>query len=112
MARHRQQAQQCAEPVGAGQRKDRYDHLAGAGDPPVSGPDDTEAVLAAADDPDPDIKKNQVCEANFYSGEIALQLGKRDDAIRLFKLAAAECPKSYVEYEGARAELKALGAQL
>jgi len=47
-----------------------------------------------------------------YSGEIALQLGKRDDAIRLFKLAAAECPKSYVEYEGARAELKALGAQL
>jgi hypothetical protein len=32
------------------------------------------------------------------------------EARRLFGLAAADCPKSFIEYEGARAELKALGA--
>jgi lipoprotein NlpI len=69
-----------------------------------------EAVLAAADNPDADTKNGQICEANFYTGELDLQQGKKDDAIRLFRLAAASCPKSFVEYEGANAELKALGA--
>ena len=31
-----------------------------------------EAALAAADDPDPPIKRGRVCEANFYTGELAL----------------------------------------
>ena len=69
-----------------------------------------EAVLAAADNPDADPKNGQICEANFYTGELDLQQGKKDDAIRLFRLAAASCPKGFVEYEGANAELKALGA--
>jgi hypothetical protein len=30
------------------------------------------AVLAAADNPDATRKKSQVCEANFYSGELSL----------------------------------------
>jgi hypothetical protein len=48
-----------------------------------------EAVLAAADDPDANTKKDQVCEANFYSGEFALLQGAKDEAARLFRLAAS-----------------------
>ena len=36
------------------------------------------AVLAAADDPDAVKKKGQICEANFYSGELALRGKARD----------------------------------
>ena len=69
-----------------------------------------EAVLAAADNPDADTKNGRMCEANFYTGELQLQQGKTDDATRLFRLAAASCPKGFVEFDGATAELKALGA--
>jgi hypothetical protein len=44
------------------------------------------------------LRMSQVCEANFYSGELALRLGTKDEAVRLFRLAASN------------AELKALGA--
>jgi lipoprotein NlpI len=67
------------------------------------------AVLAAADDKDPKTKQGQVCEANFYSGELALLQGVKDEAIRLFRLAANDCPKDFVEWGAANAELKALG---
>jgi lipoprotein NlpI len=66
-----------------------------------------EAVLAAADDPNANTKKQHVCEANFFGGVLASQQGKRDDA--LFRLAAMDCPKGFVEYDSAIAELKALG---
>jgi lipoprotein NlpI len=33
------------------------------------------AVLAAADNPNPETQKGQVCEANFFSGDLALQRG-------------------------------------
>jgi WD40 repeat protein/tetratricopeptide (TPR) repeat protein len=69
-----------------------------------------EAALAAADDTDAETKKGKVCEARFYSGELALQKSAKEDAMRLFHLAAADCPKSFVEYEGTIAELKVLGA--
>jgi lipoprotein NlpI len=65
-----------------------------------------EAVLAAADN----ANAGQICEANFYTGELELQQGKKEDATRLFRLAAATCPQSFVEHEGAETELKALGA--
>jgi hypothetical protein len=39
-------------------------------------------VLAVADDPDANVKKGRVCEANFYGGELALQKGAKDDAVR------------------------------
>ena len=68
------------------------------------------ATLAAADDPDPNKKKGQVCEANFYSGELALRTGAKDEATRLFRLAVGDCPKLYDEMAAAIAELKALGA--
>lgn len=68
------------------------------------------AVLAAADDPDSETRKGQICEANFYSGEWALQRGSKDEAVRLFRLAAADCPQEdFVEGPAANAELNALG---
>lgn len=67
------------------------------------------AVLAAADDPDATKKKGQVCEANFYSGELSLTKGLKDEATRLFRLAASDCPHSFNEWDAANAERKALG---
>jgi lipoprotein NlpI len=66
-------------------------------------------VLAAADDSDANTKRGQVCEANFYSGELALQKGNKEEAARLFRLAAANCPHEFVEGPAANAELGALG---
>jgi lipoprotein NlpI len=67
------------------------------------------AVLAAADDPDANTKRGQLCEANFYLGELALQQGAKENAARLFRLAAADCPREFVEGPAASAELKMLG---
>jgi len=67
-------------------------------------------VLAAAADPDPKKNRGQLCEANFYGGEMALLKTRKDEARRLFRLAAANCPRAFVEWEGANAELKALAA--
>jgi lipoprotein NlpI len=70
-----------------------------------------EAVLAAAaDDPDAKTKRGQVCEANFYVGQLALQRGDKEEAARLFRLAAAGCPREFVEGSSANAELGALSA--
>jgi lipoprotein NlpI len=70
-----------------------------------------EAVLAAADHENPRAKQGRVCEANFYTGELALQQGNAEEAKRLFALAAADCPKDFAAYAGATAELKVLGAR-
>ena len=67
-----------------------------------------EAVLAAANDPDASTKRGQLCEANFYLGELALQQGSREEATRLFRLAAADCPHDFVEGPSANSELAAL----
>ena len=67
------------------------------------------AVLISADDPDPNTKRGHVCEANFFIGELMLQRGKKDEAVQRFRLAAADCPKDFVQYSAANAELKALG---
>jgi lipoprotein NlpI len=67
------------------------------------------AVLAAAEDPDANTKRGQVCEANFYSGQLALQQGAKEEATRLFRLAAAGCPHEFAEGPSAVAELEALG---
>jgi lipoprotein NlpI len=69
----------------------------------------SQATLAAADDANASTKKGRVCEANFYSGELALQHGAKDQATRLFRLAASGCPRGFIEFIAANAELKALG---
>ena len=68
-----------------------------------------EAVLAAADDKNQFTKRGQICEANFYIGQSALIKGAKNDAIRFFRLAANDCPRSFIEWDAAKAELKALG---
>jgi lipoprotein NlpI len=68
-----------------------------------------ETVLVAANDGDAKTRKGRLCEFNFYSGELALHGGSKDDAARLLRLAAADCPKSFAEFTAANAELKKLG---
>jgi lipoprotein NlpI len=69
-----------------------------------------EALLATADDADASTKQRKICEVNFYSAELALQRRVKDEATRLFRLAATGCPKSFTERAAADAELRALGA--
>jgi lipoprotein NlpI len=66
------------------------------------------AVLAAADDADAKTRRGQLCEANFYIGELSLQQGAKDEAERLFRLSATDCPREFVEGPSATAELQAL----
>jgi len=54
---------------------------------------------------------SQVCEAHFYLGEDAV-LRQRPDAVEQLRAAARECPVNFHEYEGATAELRAMGAPL
>jgi lipoprotein NlpI len=68
-----------------------------------------DAVLAAADDRDGKTKQFQVCEANFYSGQRALEQGAKDDAIRFFRLAASDCPKGTEDWAFFHGELRAQG---
>jgi hypothetical protein len=68
-----------------------------------------EALLAAANDPKLRRKRQQVCEANFYMGQLALARHGADEAAILFRRVASECPRSLNEWGAAVAELKALG---
>jgi lipoprotein NlpI len=69
-----------------------------------------EALFAAADNPNAEVRAARMCAANFYAGEYLLQQGKKDDAARLFKPVAAGCQKDLIHFESARSELKTLGA--
>jgi lipoprotein NlpI len=71
-----------------------------------------DGVLVAAEDPDTARKEAHVCEANFYSGQHALIGGNREEAAKLFKTAAKECPRGFIEGIMAAAELKGLGEKL
>jgi lipoprotein NlpI len=64
-----------------------------------------EQTFGAAFDTDPKTKLAQTCEANFYSGELALLKKNKKEAQRLLKLAADDCPPSFVESTAAIAEL-------
>ncbi len=64
-----------------------------------------EQTFGAAFDTDPKTKLAQTCEANFYSGEFALLKKNKKEAQRLLKLAADDCPPSFVESTAAIAEL-------
>src|SRR5580698_7039825 len=56
-----------------------------------------EQTYGAAFDTDPKTKAAQTCEANFYSGELALLTKNKKEAQRLLKLAADQCPPSFIE---------------
>lgn len=54
---------------------------------------------------------NQRCEATFYSGEWYLLDGNAQEARQRFQTALSSCPTTYMEYDGAKGELKSLGVQ-
>jgi lipoprotein NlpI len=62
-------------------------------------------TLAAANDNDPKTRVGRTCEANFYSGEFALLKNNKQEALRLLRLAASDCPRSFLESTAAIAEL-------
>jgi len=71
-----------------------------------------EALMTAANSGDAAARMNQTCGANYYIGEYYLWQGKKDDARRLFALAAKDdCRGDILALEGARAALKALDAK-
>jgi lipoprotein NlpI len=62
-------------------------------------------TLAAARDNDPKASRARTCEANFYSGEFALLKKNRQEALRLLRLAASDCPRGFIEAPAAMEEL-------
>jgi tetratricopeptide (TPR) repeat protein len=64
-----------------------------------------DAALRAAANPDPEIAKQQTCEANFYAGEWDLMHGAQAAAIPLLQVARATCPYDFIERDAAIAEL-------
>jgi len=70
---------------------------------------DEKAMLAAADDPDPKIKKEKTCVANFHAGEQRLFRAYISGAITLLRAAAKDCPSQLYESHGASTELQRLG---
>jgi tetratricopeptide (TPR) repeat protein len=62
-------------------------------------------TLTAVSGKDPKTRLGQTCEANFYNGEFALLKKNRQEALHLLRLAANECPRSFIESTAAIAEL-------
>jgi lipoprotein NlpI len=71
-----------------------------------------DALLIAADNANAATKQAQICEANFYGGELALLKDAKDEATKLFQAAAKDCPEPFLERIAANAELKALGVKV
>jgi tetratricopeptide (TPR) repeat protein len=67
-----------------------------------------EAARAAAANADPEIFGQQICEANFYSGEWQLLHGQQAAARPMLEEALAKCPHEFVERDAAAAELARL----
>jgi hypothetical protein len=58
---------------------------------------------------DPKLRKGQVCEARYYVAEYLIAQKKPAEARGLLEKARDECPRDYVEYFEAVAELGRLG---
>jgi lipoprotein NlpI len=69
---------------------------------------DVASVQAAATDRVSRIQNDQTCEAHFYLAHWHLLRNERESALPLLKQAEAGCPKDFLEYEGAVAELRRL----
>jgi tetratricopeptide (TPR) repeat protein len=53
-------------------------------------------------------RSNQMCEADFYTGVFQVEKGATAQARQLLAAAVKECPPQFIEYEGAKEELKRL----
>jgi lipoprotein NlpI len=69
---------------------------------------DVDSVMAAATNQNAQRQRDQLCEANFYVAQWRLMKNERDRAVALFKTAQSECPRDFMEHEGAVAELRRL----
>jgi lipoprotein NlpI len=69
---------------------------------------DVDSVMAAATNQDARRQRDQLCEANFYVAQWRLMRNERDRALALFKTTQSECPRDFMEHEGAVAELRRL----
>lgn len=72
------------------------------------GQNTSDSALKAAEDANPSVQKEQLCEANFYVGEWMLQQGRKDEAARLLRLAKSGCGKNFIEYSAATAEVRSI----
>jgi len=65
---------------------------------------DREALLAAAA-ADEERRKGRVCEARFYAAEHLIAGGGAQEARPLLEAARDDCPRNFIEYDAAVAEL-------
>ena len=74
-----------------------------------------QGVINAAQDPDPRVQRERLCEAYFYIGEYLLIEGQnaeqKAEATRMFHAAVETNITSLFEYASAKAELKRLAQQ-
>jgi lipoprotein NlpI len=69
---------------------------------------DPDSVYASATDPDARRQREQRCEANYYLAQWHLLRNDRERAQALLKEARSGCPRDFLEFEGAAAELRRL----
>jgi len=67
-----------------------------------------EALLAAADAQAGPGRARQICQANFYAGQLKLLEDAAQEAVPLLERAASDCPPTLLEWFAAKAELKGL----
>ena len=70
---------------------------------------DEKTMFAAANDPDPRLKNEKTCAANFHAAESRLFRAQITAAIPLLRAAEKECPSHFYESHGASTELRRLG---
>jgi lipoprotein NlpI len=70
-----------------------------------------QAMIAAAQDPDPIMQRERHCEAYFYAGEFYLIRGQRAAAVQMFQSAVATGVTSLFEHSSAKGELQRLGGK-
>ena len=67
-----------------------------------------EGTLAAASNPDPLKAREQSCEAEFFIGEYLLLRAEKSNALSHFQTARDTCPRDYLEWNSAAAEMARL----
>ena len=67
-----------------------------------------DAVMRSATHPDPARQRDLRCEASFYVGHWHVLRGSPEPAAQLLREAEATCPRTFIEHEGAVAELRRL----
>lgn len=69
---------------------------------------DLQSVMNAATDSNAERQREQRCEASFYTAHWHLFQNAPERALPLLQEAERNCPKQFLEYEGALAELRRL----